>query len=63
MGYIAAQLLSGRKSLAMEGNVSLAVQSGAIKFLKGLRPLFYVEPPSQSCFQRVEDVPKYLEKV
>ena len=47
----------------MEGNVSLAVQSGAIKFLKGLRPFFYVEPPSESCFQRVEDVPKYLEKV
>ena len=47
----------------MEENISLAVQSGAIKFLKGLRPFFYVEPPSESCFQRVEDVPKYLEKV
>ena len=47
----------------MEGNLSLVVQSGAIKFLKGLRPFFYVEPPSESCFQRVEDVPQYLQKV
>ena len=47
----------------MEGNLSLVVQSGAIRFLKGLRPFFYVEPPSESCFQRVEDVPKYLQKV
>jgi len=44
-------------------NVSLAAQSHAIRFLKGMRPLFYVEPPSQSCFQNVEDVPDYLEKV
>jgi len=47
----------------MEGNLSLVVQSGAIRFLKGLRPFFYVEPPSESCFQRVEDVPQYLQKV
>jgi len=44
-------------------NVSLAAQSHAIRFLKGMRPLFYVEPPSQSCFKNVEDVPDYLEKV
>ena len=44
-------------------NVSLATQSRAIRFLKGMRPLFYVEPPSQSCFQNVEDVPDYLDKV
>ena len=44
-------------------NISLAAQSHAIRFLKGMRPLFYVEPPSQSCFQNVEDVPDYLEKV
>ena len=44
-------------------NVSLATQSHAIRFLKGMRPLFYAEPPSQSCFQKVEDVPDYVNKV
>lgn len=38
-------------------------QSYAVRFLKGLRPLFYLEPPSESRFERLPEVPDYIERV
>ena len=37
--------------------------SASLSFLNALRPLFYLEPPSQSSFEEIKDVPNYLDKV
>ncbi len=45
------------------GNTSALVYSASVRFLNGIRPLFYVEPPSKSSFETIEEVPDYLNKV
>lgn len=44
-------------------NASALAYSASMKVLNDLRPLFYVEPPSKSSFETVEQVPNYLQKV
>lgn len=38
-------------------------ERAAMRVLKGVRRLFYVELPSESSFERLEEVPDYLQEV
>ncbi len=44
-------------------NTSVLAYSASVRFLNGIRPLFYVVPPSKSSFETVKEVPNYVQTV
>ena len=44
-------------------NASVLAYSASAKLINGMRPLFYLERPSTSSFETVQEVPNYLDDV